>query len=69
VTYVCDSAQSAMQKWVAEGVKPPVIFVDPPRKGMTESFIKARTSVKPEKIVYKSFNLEHMQSDIKLYEE
>ncbi|MHC3626449.1 23S rRNA (uracil(1939)-C(5))-methyltransferase RlmD [Streptococcus suis] len=69
VTYVCDSAESAMQKWVADGVKPTVIFVDPPRKGLTESFIKASTSVKPEKIVYISCNVATMARDIKLYEE
>ncbi len=44
-------------------------FVDPPRKGLTESFIKASTSVKPEKIVYISCNVATMARDIKLYEE
>ncbi len=46
-----------------------MIFVDPPRKGLTESFIKASTSVKPEKIVYISCNVATMARDIKLYEE
>ncbi|BCP57404.1 23S rRNA (uracil-5-)-methyltransferase RumA [Streptococcus parasuis] len=69
VTYVCDSAESAMKKWVTAGIKPTVIFVDPPRKGLTDSFIKASTSVKPEKIVYISCNVATMARDIKLYEE
>ncbi|MGQ7330566.1 23S rRNA (uracil(1939)-C(5))-methyltransferase RlmD [Streptococcus suis] len=69
VTYVCDSAENAMQKWVAEGIKPTVIFVDPPRKGLTESFIKASVSVAPEKIVYISCNVATMARDVKLYEE
>ncbi|NQI34945.1 23S rRNA (uracil(1939)-C(5))-methyltransferase RlmD [Streptococcus suis] len=69
VTYVCDSAENAMQKWVADGIKPTVIFVDPPRKGLTESFIKASVSVAPEKIVYISCNVATMARDIKLYEE
>lgn len=69
VTYVCDSAESAMQKWVSDGIKPTVIFVDPPRKGLTESFIKASSSVEPEKIVYISCNVATMARDIKLYEE
>ncbi|HFI0643247.1 TPA: 23S rRNA (uracil(1939)-C(5))-methyltransferase RlmD [Streptococcus suis] len=68
-TYVCDSAESAMKKWVADGIKPSVIFVDPPRKGLTESFIKASSSVEPEKIVYISCNAATMARDIKLYEE
>lgn len=69
VTYVCDSAESAMQKWVADGVKPTVIFVDPPRKGLTDSFIRASASVEPEKIVYISCNVATMARDVKLYEE
>ncbi|HFR3551592.1 TPA: 23S rRNA (uracil(1939)-C(5))-methyltransferase RlmD [Streptococcus suis] len=68
-TYVCDSAESAMKKWVADGIKPTVIFVDPPRKGLTESFIRASSSVAPEKIVYISCNAATMARDIKLYEE
>lgn len=69
VTYVCDSAESAMKKWVSDGIKPTVIFVDPPRKGLTESFIKTSSSVQPEKIVYISCNVATMARDIKLYEE
>ncbi|MDQ8766831.1 23S rRNA (uracil(1939)-C(5))-methyltransferase RlmD [Streptococcus ruminantium] len=68
-TYICDSAESAMKKWVDEGIKPTIIFVDPPRKGLTESFIKASTSVQPDKIVYISCNVATMVRDIKLYEE
>lgn len=69
VTYVCDSAEAAMQKWVSDGIKPTVIFVDPPRKGLTESFIKTSSSVEPEKIVYISCNVATMARDIKRYEE
>ncbi|WP_155970796.1 23S rRNA (uracil(1939)-C(5))-methyltransferase RlmD [Streptococcus ruminantium] len=68
-TYICDSAESAMKKWVDEGIKPTIIFVDPPRKGLTESFIKASTSVQPDKIVYISCNVATMARDVKLYEE
>ncbi|TAA14447.1 23S rRNA (uracil(1939)-C(5))-methyltransferase RlmD [Streptococcus parasuis] len=69
VTYVCDSAESAMKKWVKAGIKPTVIFVDPPRKGLTDSFIRASASVEPEKIVYISCNVATMARDVKLYEE
>lgn len=69
VTYVCDSAESAMKKWVTAGIKPTVIFVDPPRKGLTDSFIRTSASVEPEKIVYISCNVATMARDVKLYEE
>lgn len=68
-TYVCDSAENAMQKWVADGIKPTVIFVDPPRKGLTESFIQASSAVEPNKIVYISCNPATMARDVKLYRE
>lgn len=69
VTYLCDSAENAMAKWAKEGVQPTLIVVDPPRKGLTESFIKASASVQPEKITYISCNVATMARDIKLYQE
>ena len=35
--YVADSAENAMAKWSKDGIKPDVIIVDPPRKGLTET--------------------------------
>lgn len=67
VTYVCDSAESAMQKWITDGIRPTAIFVDPPRKGLIESFITASASVQPDKIIYISCNVATMARDIKLY--
>ena len=46
-----------------------VILVDPPRKGLTESFIKASVSMEPKKITYISCNVATMARDIKLYQE
>ena len=67
--YVADSAENAMAKWSKDGIKPDVIIVDPPRKGLTESFIKASVAMKPEKITYVSCNPATMARDIKLYQE
>lgn len=68
-TYVVDSAESAMEKWTKEGIKPSVILVDPPRKGLTESFIEASVAMKPQKITYVSCNPATMARDIKHYQE
>lgn len=68
-TYVVDSAESAMEKWTKEGIKPSVILVDPPRKGLTESFIEASVAMKPKKITYVSCNPATMARDIKRYQE
>lgn len=67
--YVCDSAENAIKKWLNQGIKPSIIMVDPPRKGLTESFIKSSVSMNPKKIVYISCNAATMARDIKLYQE
>ena len=66
---VADSAENAMAKWSQDGIKPDVIIVDPPRKGLTESFIKASVAMQPEKITYVSCNPATMARDIKLYQD
>ena len=67
--YVCDSAENAMANWSKQGIKPDVILVDPPRKGLTESFIESSVSMEPKKIIYISCNPATTARDIKLYQE
>ena len=67
--YVCDTAENAMKNWLKEGVQPTVILVDPPRKGLTESFIKASAQTGADRITYISCNVATMARDIKLYQE
>ena len=67
--YVCDTAENAMKNWLKEGIQPTVILVDPPRKGLTESFIKASSQTGANRIAYISCNVATMARDIKLYQE
>ena len=67
--YVADSAENTMAKWSKDGIKPDIIIVDPPRKGLTESFIKASVAMQSEKITYVSCNPATMARDIKRYQE
>lgn len=67
--YVCDTAEKAMANWVKEGIKANVIVVDPPRKGLTEIFIKASCQMNPDKIVYVSCNVATLARDLTLYQE
>lgn len=69
VHYVCDTAEQAMKNWLDEGIQPSVVFVDPPRKGLTESFIKASSQTGANRIIYISCNVATMARDIKQYEE
>ncbi|SEM91557.1 23S rRNA m(5)U-1939 methyltransferase [Ligilactobacillus sp. WC1T17] len=49
-------AESWMARWQEKGIKPDVIMVDPPRKGLTESLIESAVLMQPQKIVYISCN-------------
>ena len=68
-SYVCAPAEEAIQNWLKEGIQADAVLVDPPRKGLTESFIKASVSMEPKKITYISCNVATMARDIKLYQE
>ena len=68
-SYVCAPAEEAIQNWLKEGIQADIILVDPPRKGLTDSFIKASVSMEPQKITYISCNVATMARDIKLYQE
>lgn len=67
--YVAASAEAAMEKWAKAGIQPTVIVVDPPRKGLTDSFIQASAAMAPQKITYISCNPATMARDIKRYAE
>ncbi|MBW5213892.1 23S rRNA (uracil(1939)-C(5))-methyltransferase RlmD [Streptococcus pneumoniae] len=67
--YVCGTAENAMKNWLKDGIQPTVILVDPPRKGLTESFIKASAQTGADRIAYISCNVATMARDIKLYQE
>ena len=67
--YVCDTAENSMKNWLKEGIQPTAILVDPPRKGLTESFIKASAQTGTDRIAYISCNVATMARDIKLYQE
>ena len=67
--YVAATAEDAMVEWTNQGIQPDVILVDPPRKGLTESFIRTSVAMQPRKITYVSCNPATMARDIKLYQE
>ena len=68
-SYVCAPAEKTIQTWLNQGIKADVILVDPPRKGLIESFITSSVSMEPQRIVYISCNPATMARDIKLYQE
>ena len=67
--YVTGKAEDVMPRWASEGLKTDVIFVDPPRKGLTPEFINAAAATKPKKIVYISCNPATQIRDLQLLQE
>jgi len=62
--FICADAGEAASMLAERGLKPDVVVVDPPRKGMDENAIKAVSSMKPHKIVYVSCNPSTLARDI-----
>ena len=67
LTFEVGEAESWMATWQAQGIKPDVIMVDPPRKGLTESLITSATAMAPKKIVYVSCNPATLVRDLKSF--
>ena len=62
--FYCADAQDFMRKY--DGEKIDVVFIDPPRKGCSESFLQSLIRFKPKRIVYISCNPETQVRDVSL---
>ncbi len=56
VDFYAGSAETLLPRMVQEGLRPDVIVVDPPRKGLEESVIDAIAAAGPSRLVYVSCN-------------
>ena len=54
-----------MEKMAAKGEKADVVFMDPPRSGSTEQFMKSAVTLAPQKIVYISCDPQTQARDLK----
>lgn len=59
-------AEDIILEWKAQGIKPDVVMVDPPRKGCDETFIKTLLKLNPKRIVYISCNPSTQQRDAQM---
>ncbi|GHP14698.1 putative RNA methyltransferase [Lentilactobacillus fungorum] len=69
VDFVAGYAEDQMAKWQADGLKPDVIVVDPPRKGLAASLIESVVKMQPKRVVYVSCNPATLARDAKLFSE
>ena len=62
--FLCADAGEAALQLAARGLRPSVVVVDPPRKGMDEKAVEAVASMRPERVVYVSCNPATLARDI-----
>ena len=67
--FICGDATKCADKLKNEGIKPDVVVVDPPRKGLTPELIKTIKEMSPKRVVYVSCDPGTLARDLKLFEE
>jgi len=69
VDFFVDKAEDQMIQWQASGVKPDIVVVDPPRKGLAETLIESTAKMGPKKVVYVSCNPATLVRDVQLFQD
>ena len=63
----CGDAADAAADFAARGLRPDVICVDPPRKGLSPEVVAAAASMAPQRIVYVSCDPATLARDVKRF--
>lgn len=67
--FFCADAGEAAEKLLAEGKRPEVIILDPPRKGCSEQTVRAAAGMNPDRIVYVSCDPATLARDCAAFKE
>ena len=69
VEFFCGDAKAVAEKFAAEGLRPDVISVDPPRKGLAPEVVEAVCAMAPKRVVYVSCDPATLGRDVKRFAE
>ena len=64
--FIVGATEEVLPKLVADGMRPDVIVVDPPRKGCEEAVLRAIIEAQPERVVYVSCGAPTLARDAKI---
>ncbi|MBQ3103039.1 MAG: 23S rRNA (uracil(1939)-C(5))-methyltransferase RlmD, partial [Oscillospiraceae bacterium] len=62
--FFADDAGRFLRRMAEEGQRADVVFMDPPRSGSSEEFLRALREVAPKKVVYVSCDPDTLRRDL-----
>ncbi len=67
--FFCGDASAVAAKLAADGLRPDVVTVDPPRKGLAEGVVASIADMAPQRVVYVSCDSATLARDVKRFSE
>lgn len=64
ISFINEDSGRFMEKMVCSGLKPNVVFTDPPRTGSDRRFLESLARLSPKKVVYISCGIESLERDL-----